>query len=241
MAKKHTFRFAAGDSTQVFSGVWRLVVSGSDVYLGASKTMMGKVKVSLHASGVWVLAATQQFGFTLDGNNRRGRRWTRPPDHSLGVTRGPSIFAPHTSLGSRPFPLDEGRKRISWFPAPSYGHVVEFSLYIVKPGTPTSWDERQTQLHEFRMASGDRVVLLGSHRPVPPETAATWEAMLHDDRLKFGVGEPGGPQASSLLLISESKDGFGIPTIVDFPPPTGRACPPAILRSFWEVSAGRKA
>src|SRR5262245_55602816 len=112
MSRSRYFRFASGGPEAPFSGVWRLAIKGSDVYIGASKSSMSMFKLSLHKSGVWVLAGTQQSNIELVKGNRRGKEWTRPVEHVPGVTRGPSIFVPHTSLGSRPFPLDESGKKV---------------------------------------------------------------------------------------------------------------------------------
>lgn len=91
MPKPESVRFASGCVDKPYSGVWRLVVKNDDVFLGASKESMGIFKVSLHQSGVWVLAATQQSGATFQGGNRRAKRWERPLPHKVGVTRGPSV------------------------------------------------------------------------------------------------------------------------------------------------------
>jgi hypothetical protein len=89
-------RFAAGSAFALYSGVWRLIVNKNDIYLGASKGAMSSFKVSLHKSGVWVLAATKESRATFEKGNRRATRWLRPSEHAPGVTRGPSIFVPHT-------------------------------------------------------------------------------------------------------------------------------------------------
>ena len=123
-------RFACGSPGALFSGVWRMVVNRNDVYLGASKAAMSILKISLHHSGVWVLAATEQSGAKFDGN-RRAKRWAQPLGHAPGVVRGPSILVPRTSLGSRPTPPDEPLNQVAWFAAPGEGEAVEFSLYLV--------------------------------------------------------------------------------------------------------------
>ena len=116
MAKSRTYRFGAGDDSHPYSGVWRLVVTDTDVYLGASKTSMGTVKVSLHQSGVWVFAATQQSGATFQNGNRRAKQWAAPAEHSPGVRRGPSVLVPHTFLGARAIAPDEGGRKSDLVP-----------------------------------------------------------------------------------------------------------------------------
>src|SRR5688500_1649951 len=119
MAKTETLCFAAGAPDQAFSGVWRVVTKKNDVYLGVSKAGMGIVKISLHDGGVWVLAATTESGAKFENKNRRAKQWKRPLEHVSGVTRGPSIFVPHTSLGSRPLPSREKGRNVVWFAGPA--------------------------------------------------------------------------------------------------------------------------
>ena len=144
MPKSRTIRFASGQPEESFSSIWRLVTVGDDVYIGASKAAMGVFKISLHKSGVWVLAATEQSGATFEDGNRRAKQWNRPLEHVKGVTRGPSIVVPHTTLGSRPLMAEEIGKKILWYRAPENGESVEFSIYFVEPETETRWSSGDT-------------------------------------------------------------------------------------------------
>lgn len=72
MPRSQPIRFGSGSPEAAFSGVWRLIVSKDDVYIGASRASMAVFKISLHKSGVWVLAATQQSGATFEAG---GGRW----------------------------------------------------------------------------------------------------------------------------------------------------------------------
>ncbi len=227
MAKVHTIRFGCGNPERPFSGVWRLIFNRDDVFLGVSKDAMGIFKISLHKSGVWVLAATKQSGATFTGN-RRAKRWTRPLEHAHGITRGPSIFIPHTSLGSRPLLPDDAKKNVVWFTSPAAGHAVEFSLYFVAPDATTRWDSDQTTLAEHRLSSGDRVILLASSRPMTADFTATVEKLLHDNVLR--MDDPSGFRGGSFLWFTESRDTLRVPIIVDLPVPIGPAHPPFLSR-----------
>lgn len=137
MPKPQTVRFASGASTAPYSGVWRVVADRSDVYIGTHKQAMGLMKLSLHSSGVWVFAATKQSGAHFADGNRRGKQWTRPLEHAHGITRGPSILIPYTSLGARKVMPAEVGKKLHWYRAPQPGETVEFSLYL--GSTPILW------------------------------------------------------------------------------------------------------
>jgi hypothetical protein len=216
MSKAKTIRFASGSPNAPFSGVWRLVVNKNDVYLGSSKSAMSIFKFSLHESGVWVMAATQQSQATFENGNRRAKSWSRPLEHSLGVTRGPSIFVPHTSLGSRPLEPNEGNKNIYWYKSPQAGETVEFSLYFVKPNTPTKWNANETVVGELPLANGSHVVLLASkEKESSKDFQATCERLLRENR--FQMSNPSDFLGGSFLWITQSRDNREIPIIVDLP------------------------
>jgi len=149
MAKNKIIRFAAGNPNEPFSGLWRMVVSKNDVYLGIGQTM-GIFKVSLHESGVWILAATKESGVTFQNENRRAKQWNRPLEHAKGITRGPSIIVPRTSLGSRAIKEKEKSKKAFWFRGPEKGELVEFSLYFVKGKSKTNWASDETVIADIK-------------------------------------------------------------------------------------------
>ena len=219
MAKPRTVRFAVGSPEAPFSGVWRFVVYKSDVFLGASKASMSIFKVSLHQSGVWVLAATQKSGATF-GGNRRAKRWTRPSNHVAGVTRGPSVFVPHTSLGRRPLFPGEGDPDVVWYQAPGDHETVEFSLYFVAPGVATNWSTGETELAQCVAANGTRVCLLGSIRESSTAFEETCERLLRENVVR--MDDPGGYLGGSFLWITESRDDYKVPVIVDLAVPVRR-------------------
>lgn len=161
MSKSKTVRVASGSHSALFSCVWRIIVSARDVYLGASKASMGLLKFSLHESGVWTFAATKQSTGTFADGNRRAKKWLRPPEHVPGVTRGPSIVVPYTSLGSRPFPPDEvNDAEVIWFDIPAYGEAVEFSVYFVRAGYSPKWSDACVELARMATDEGALVILL---------------------------------------------------------------------------------
>lgn len=219
MAKTKTVRFATGTPETPFSSVWRLIIQKNDVYLGASKESMGMFKISLHESGVWLLATTEQSKATFGNMNRRAKRWMRPLEHFPGVTRGPSIIVPNTSLGSRSLLPSDVNKDIIWHESPAIRETIEFSLYFVKPRTPTKWSMNETVISECSLANGSNVVLLASRRQSPEDFNATVEKILRENIVR--MNDPSNFTGGSLLWITESHDEFSVPLIIDLPVPIG--------------------
>jgi hypothetical protein len=217
MPKAHTLRFASGSAAAPYSGIWRIVADRDEVYLGASKATMGILKISLHSSGVWVLAATRQSGASFEGGNRRAKQWNRPLEHVHGVTRGPSVLVPRTSLGSRKLIPGDADKKVHWYRAPDEGETVEFSLYFVRPETPTSWSSDETVLDSLRLSHGNRLVVLASARPSPKSFLDTAEKLLRQN--VFRLDDVSAFHGGSFLWVTQSQDHLKIPLIVDLPVP----------------------
>ena len=215
MSKSTIIRFASGTPEVPSSSVWRIVVTKNDAYLGSSKYSMPQVKFSLHESGIWVLSAEGKSGITFEDRNRRAKRWTRPPEHVAGVTRGPSIMVPYMSLGSRHLPPGDINRRVLWQKGPEMGETIEFALYFVRPNTPTSWTERQTLLSETTLTNGDRLVLLGSTDQSPQEFQDACEQLLRNNVFRYD--DPTSPAGGSFLWITTSRDSLRVPLIVDLP------------------------
>jgi len=216
MARNKTIRFAVGQPNEAFSGMWRLIISKNEVYIGASGNSMSSFKISLHNSGIWVLAATKQSGGTFENENRRAKQWKCPVEHVKGVTRGPSILVPRTTLGSRTLSEKEKHKKAIWYAAPKDGELVEFSVYFVEPDINANWNDK-TIISEGAMKNGTNVVLLGSTVPSPPDFLATCEKLLREN--VFRTKNPDGIIEGSFLWITESPGQLSIPLFVDLPVP----------------------
>jgi len=222
-----TLRFGAGTAEAPMSGVWHLAIHRADVYLGASASSMGFMKFSLHASGVWVLAATQQSKATFEGGNRRAKRWTRPAEHSPGWTRGPGIVVPHIAWPKRP--LVTSSKKIVWVPGPLPGHLLEFSLYFAAPDAPTPvWLSGQTMVGERDLKGGGRVVALSSYR----QMSAVFESNVEWMVATTVIGaDPEKLIEGSFLWVTESRDRLKVPLVVDLPANVAVQNPNAVIAS----------
>lgn len=215
MSKTRIFRFAVGSSEEPFSGVWRIVASRDEVYIGASKLSMGVFKISLHKSGVWILAATRQSGATFENNNRRAKQWKRPLEHARGVIRGPSVLIPRTSLGSRILNPGEADKKVYWYQKPENGQTVELSFYFVQKGVPTSWAEHETVVETFQLSQGGRMIALASIRQSTQSFSDTCEKLLRENI--FRMDNVGAFRGGNFLWFTESDDGLRVPIVVDLP------------------------
>lgn len=219
VAKAKTIRIAAGTPDAPYSGVWRVVADRSEIYIGASKMSMGLLKMSLHSSGAWIFAMTQQSGATFKNNNRRHKKWNMPTEHAKGVTRGPSVLIPHTSLGSRAMLPREGGNIIKWYPAPECGHTIEFSFYFVRDGINPSWEEDETMMGALKLSNGNIFYILASSRPSPKQFLDTNEKLLKDNIFRYhDISDFIG---GCFLWITESPGETKIPMIVDLPAPVG--------------------
>lgn len=219
MPKAKTVRIASGSMIAPFSSIWRIVADRNEVFIGASKYAMGVFKVSLHSSGVWALAATTQSGASFEGGNRRAKKWNRPLEHAQGVTRGPSILIPHTSIGAHKIISGETTKKIHWYRPPGPGETVEFSLYFVKPTARTSWALDETVIDSLRLSGGGQLVILASCRASPKPFLETVENLLRDNVFRFNKVDD--YKGGTFLWIAESRDALKIPLLIDMPVAAG--------------------
>jgi hypothetical protein len=92
--KSKVVKFAVGPRDSLLSSEWIVIVSGDDVYVGA-KDVMGSLKLSLHALGLWDFGFTTQSGqVQANTGNRRVYHLERPRPFKRGWTQGPLIFVP---------------------------------------------------------------------------------------------------------------------------------------------------
>jgi len=122
-------RFAVGEPGDQLSPVWRIWNEKNEVYLTA-KFMGGAFKVSMHASGVWTVAATSESRIELSPGNRRMKTWRRPPEFQPGWTWGPHIGVPRMPDTDHA-KIDEGQtKPIEWPPKPEPGVRATITIYF---------------------------------------------------------------------------------------------------------------
>lgn len=120
-------RIVVGEKGDQVSPVWKIWNTKNDVYL-SGKFAGGAFKISMHASGAWIVAATSESGIELTPGNRRMKTWHRPKQFKQGWTWGPHIVVPR--IESRDdLKIDENQtKLIEWIPKPNNDEKVVIAI-----------------------------------------------------------------------------------------------------------------
>lgn len=138
-----TIRFATGAPGGPHGSVWRLwTTSAGDVYI-AGRSLAGKFKASLHASGRWRIAATKE---NVEGpdplvdplGDRAVHKWERPAEFAPGLTHACSIAIAGSDVDSPASKSSRGE--VIWVPAPAAHEVGIFDvIYSRLPKAPNKW------------------------------------------------------------------------------------------------------
>ena len=192
---RNVIRFAVGEEDWAFVRPWRIWTHGSDTYI-AVRQMGGLVKMSLHDSGVWVLAWTRESAVTPGetGGNRRMMRWDRPEEFRPGWTRGPVIAIPRVDdKHDLPVPIDSVFEGVTWLPTPAIGNMVTVSILFARNRMlhPNEFD-RGTVVGSLPLRDGGMVWMMAVERPIMSGERAGI-VQVRDQEL--GVGSVKGPTA----------------------------------------------
>lgn len=214
-------RFAAGSPEKPMSLVWRLVVNGSDAYIGANATLMGMFKLSLHPRE-WLAGFTKQSAVVIpEKASRHSDRWLRPAEFAPGWTRGPIIAVPHmpAELGTHALG-EEPKGAIQWVPAAGPGDLLAFAMFLVSPSVDRGqWPAIQTSGDHFvgsvTKRDGESILLLARHQPMEVVYRESCEQLLRKERFTYR-GEPDPTVGGSLLWVSTQA---GLPSVADLPAP----------------------
>jgi len=208
-----------------------MVVRKNDIYIGASKSSMQTVKISLHESGDWVVAATTQSGVRFRDSNRRAKQWSRPKEHASGVTRGPSILIPIANAFPRRITKRQLAKPIEWYPPPSSDEMVDFAIYFVKQGIEARFGSNHTIVWEGSLANGETVMLLASTLSLARDFRTYFGQLLRGH--EFPISDPDALEDDSFVYFTQSYiTNFEVPVICDLPVPY-----PAVLPRLLEYLA----
>ncbi|MCJ7655077.1 MAG: hypothetical protein MUO97_07245 [Dehalococcoidia bacterium] len=184
----------------------------SDIYL-ACRELGGYLKISLHQSGDWRIAYTQEFfkenlsTFPDKRDNRVIMQWPRPPQIAEGITLAFRIITPYSAVSTAlDIPLP---KHIISIPVPPDNRAVEIAAIITAPYTLVSnWPGRNsmdTQLIGLMVLdSGETVWIV--HRVTDIPDLGTLQAM---PRFFNGKDEDDLARAQSprVLVFGNEKDG----------------------------------
>ena len=130
--RKREIRFAVGERGDQLSPVWKIWNRKDDVYLTAR--MSGAFfKISLHRSGVWTVAATQESGIEAKPGNRRMKAWQRPPEFQAGWTWGPHIAVARLPLYDHGKFAEKVAKIVEWIPKPEPNFKATIAVIFAPP------------------------------------------------------------------------------------------------------------
>jgi hypothetical protein len=204
------------------------------MYVGTSPSFMGLLKLSLHRSGVWVLAATKESGATFDGN-RRAKRWQKPPEHYPGWTRGPSIVVPHVAGSKRP--PETSAKQIEWLPAPDPGMVADAGIYFAAPGAPApNWSRGSIVVGERPLQGGGRVSVVATYTRMSADQEFNTEWMTRASVLRFDR-EPELTEGM-FMWVTDSTDETHTPLFIDLPVTASTNTPSAVIAAADPLAPG---
>lgn len=133
-------RFGIGSPTGARAPIWRVwATPGKDDLYLSGRSFAGDLKVSLHGSGVWRLAFTEQHAQRVNslvapGKDRLIHRWSRPPEFAPGCTKAFVIATPWLSLIDYPTAV-QTKKQIVWLSAPDDGWETQVFVILVRHGT----------------------------------------------------------------------------------------------------------
>ena len=144
---QRSLRFGIQDNVGRRAATWKLwtetAQQNSDVYL-ACRALGGSLRASLHQSGRWHIAYSQQaFEQKVQGalpqfSDRFIEKWPRPRDIAEGITLAFRIVTPWSAV-TLPIEVDSS-KDIVWLPNAPEPRATEIDILLVTPTTPlTGW------------------------------------------------------------------------------------------------------
>lgn len=131
-------RFGVGNPMGERASVWVIEAGRNtrDVYLG-NRDMMSFQKISLHQSGVWRFAWTEEKAplFLSAGENRLIDSWSRPPELGAGWTLALRIWVPEEDVATVAKVQGKAKslKAINWVPRPPPSTAIVFQVVIARP------------------------------------------------------------------------------------------------------------
>jgi len=189
MARKiNGVRFAVGAPDGPRGAVWRLWIKQSGVYLGV-RNVTGEIKVSLHTSGKWRLAFTEQHQNSAHSLippdvDRAHEKWERPAEFAPGWVRAFLISVPASELGTPATPQPKPNE-IIWVAPPPEGYATHFTVLLAAPGargsralgypTPDGYRLTTKPLTVLDAPGDEKVWVLRHEEPVTPEQVTELE------------------------------------------------------------------
>jgi len=195
------FRFGVFEG-DLFSNLWLAFADGNEFYLGV-RSLMGRVKVSFHSSGVCHVKVAH--GQSIETRPR----WKRPPTPLKGAVHFASVCFPggynkgFRSVSGTP------KKKVFGIGAAPEGKMIEFGFFFSQEPVDVS-EQRLSHIGlpmvRVSMPNGDAVSVVARMTDLNEESHARLRNLnLRDD--VFAEIEPGGRLENvAAILISDPSE-----------------------------------
>lgn len=203
MARNHRLSVCIGEPGAQFVPRWIFWTQKDDAYL-TTRALGGLYKMSLHASGIWVGAFTQESAVVVKGN-RRTHRWVRPAEFAPGFVRGPEICIPRLdSRHDQPFFADPYGKNPIWVPAPQIRHSVHLiTLFNTDLSQGLEIPEASQVLGELPLSNGETFAVIALKAPLNREGRRNVRHLRDVETGEgFGFDGPIGPDMTAGAVLS---------------------------------------
>jgi hypothetical protein len=174
-----SIRWAIGSRDGARSQSWSVFGSTNhaDVYIGP-RSQTKAIKLSLHKSGLWRMAWTEQgaaeIGLT-DGENRLLSRWEQTAELAPGWRHAVSVHMTRASLTTH---LDESRlEKVAFYPPPDPGDMVRFMLLLAEPGGAELKVNGALDVGSLQLPNGGMVGVIMGYQPMNQDNVDTIDAL----------------------------------------------------------------
>lgn len=167
-------RWAVGSPTGPRSQSWLLFgnANSDDVYLGP-RWDGEAIKLSLHRSGRWRMAWTEQYAEQIglsDGADRVLSRWDPPTDIRPGWQHAVTVLVTRESMSQ--FATPERRaSKVAFYPKPEENNCLWFSVLLGQPGVGLTVRDA-FEVGSLALPGGGMVGVLVRSAMLPSGTAA---------------------------------------------------------------------
>jgi hypothetical protein len=198
-----------GEPEGARSSVWRLWTHKNEVYISAW-ALASDVKISLHSSGIWRDAFTEEHvakgsPFVAPGRDRAIDKWERPAEFVPGAIKAFVIVIPSSEVTTPRHPKANsafrqklGGKAVVWVPAAPEGYATHFTVLFTRPeataATLPGWPGQNAVGTRFiwrtELPNGQSVWVVSHERP---DVFQRWVAAGKRELEEFSdTGEPRG-------------------------------------------------
>jgi hypothetical protein len=195
-SKKSKVRFAVGSPEGPRGNVYRLWTTNDEVYLSI-RALTGEEKVSLHKSGQWRSAFTEEHiakgsPFVTADQDRAFDKWTRPPEFAPGLTLAFNIVVPASEVTMPQHPAEANAAvrgtEIVWVPPAPAGYETHFTVLFTTAeataATLPDWPGRSSMgarlIFRAELANTESVWLVTYEQPMHEEQRQRLEEYKHD-------------------------------------------------------------